>query len=278
MRPGTALSREQIDEFFEINAEELQAEGTYALSPWIRDVARAQVHLYWRRLMTIANQVTETEVRLQLPAQKSPEGRTFAIDGVVDIVREADGRTTMYDIKTHDAQLVRENRKQFERQLNVYAHIWHELRGERLDATAIVCTTLPPEVQTAYTNRDEGALVAALSRWDPIIPIDYELDRVNETITEFGKVVDKIERHKFSPRPVHQLRTKLPGTQSIFAVYVCRNCDARYSCRAYQEYALGTRSRSENAIARYLQDLGEEEAVEDFTMAALEIEPPLGRE
>jgi hypothetical protein len=272
------LSKEQIDDFFDRNADELEAEGTHALSPWIRDVARAQVHLYWERLREIAEQVTDTEVRLQLPAQKSPGGRIFGIEGIVDIVREADGRTTMYDIKTHDAQYVRENRGQYEKQLNVYAHIWSELRGERLDATAVICTTLPKDVETAYISGDTKGLVAAMAKWDPVIPIEYEMGRVKATIDEFGAAVDRIESHHFAPRSVEHLNARLPGTRAKFAVYVCRNCDARYSCRSYQTYSFGSHARSENSVAAYLADLGDDDARDDFAIAALEVEPPLAAE
>lgn len=278
MSGKAALTSQDIDEFFERNADELEAEGTHALSPWIRDVARAQVHLYWQRLRDIAEQVTDTEVRLQLPAQQSPDGRVFGIEGIVDIVREADGHTTMYDIKTHDAEYVRENRGQYEKQLNVYAHIWHELRGERLDATAVICTTLPKDVEDAYVRGDTKALAAAMARWDPVIPIEYAADRVQATINEFGAAVDRIEAHDFTPRTVEQLRETLPGTRARFAVYVCRNCDARYSCRSYQAYSFGSTARSENAVASYLADLGDDDARDGFTIAALEVEPPLGHD
>jgi len=272
------ISKAEIDQFFEHNAEELEAEGTHALSPWIREVARAQVQLYWERLRDIALQVTDTEVHLQLPTQKSPRGRTFGIEGIVDIVREADGRTTMYDVKTHDAQCVRDNTEQYEKQLNVYAHIWTELRGERLDSTAVICTSLPKDVELAYRRGDKKGLAAAMVKWDPIIPIKYDTQRVKATIDEFGAAVDRIEAHDFEPRTVEYLNERTPGTRTKFGVYVCRNCDARYSCRSYQQYAFGSRARSENAVAAYLGDIGDDDTRDEFTIAALEIEPPLGTE
>jgi hypothetical protein len=76
----------------------------------------------------VTENVTDTEVPLVLPNQKAPKGRHYNIEDVVDILREL-GRTVMYDIKTQDAEYVRENRDLYEKQLNVYAHIWQELRG-----------------------------------------------------------------------------------------------------------------------------------------------------
>ena len=263
-----------IDEQFDQNVRDLQAEGIHALSPWIQDVARAQVHLYWRKLGAIASRVTDTEVKLQLPAQRSPAGRVFAIEGIVDIIRE-DEKVVMYDIKTHDPQFIRENLPTYEAQLNVYAHIWQTLRGERLDETAVICTALPAGVEAAYKASDSDALAVQLHAWDPVIPVDFKQDSVDRTIAEFGEVVDKIEAHVFAPQPLEYLRASQPGVPTRFATYVCRNCDARYSCRSYQEYAMLSRARREGSLRQYLDDYGDEDTREDFTIAALDIEPPL---
>jgi hypothetical protein len=276
MSAGVTLPVDEalIDGLFDRNLLELEAEGTRALSPYIRDLAKLQVRMYWRRLQNIARQVTDTEVRLQLPAQKSPAGRTFSIEGIVDIVREGDGRTTMYDLKTHDHQLVRENKSQYAEQLNVYAHIWQKLRGERLDATAVICTTLPPSVELAARNRDDVALAVAFKGWDPVIPIDFDAAGVENTVSNFGGVVDRIEDHDFTPPTLEQLREQLPGSKARFAVYVCRNCDARYSCRSYQRYAAAGQSRADTMVRIYT-DFGEDDLLDDIAIASLEIDPPI---
>ena len=114
---------ERIEEFFEENMATLALESGHSLSPQARETARQQVLMYWRKLRAIAERVTDTEVRLSLPQNRSPDGRTFAIEGIVDIVRE-DERVVMYDIKTHETETIRANIEDYERQLNVYAHIW----------------------------------------------------------------------------------------------------------------------------------------------------------
>ena len=274
MSAGYQNIEQLIDEHFEQNVRDLEAEGIHALSPWIQDVARAQVHLYWKKLSDIATRVTDTEVKLQLPALKSPSGRVFAIEGIVDIVREED-KVVMYDIKTHDSRVIRENLSTYEAQLNVYAYIWQELRGEQLDETAVICTQLPAAVEAAYKAGDEKALAAELAKWEPVIPVDFQQERVQQTIAEFGEVVDHIESHEFAAHPVDYLRSSLPGSHTRFATYVCRNCDARYSCRSYQAYTKISQARREGSLRQYLDDYGDEDAREDFTIAALEVEPPL---
>ena len=153
---------ERIREFFERNLAELEADRGHALAPGVRRVALEQVKLYYRRLRDIADKVTDTEVRLGLPGQRTPAGRHFAIEGIVDIVRERD-RTVLYDIKTHDSEEIRGNLTEYEKQLNVYAHIWQGLRGESLDETAVICTRYPRAVEQALLDQDEPALETALA-------------------------------------------------------------------------------------------------------------------
>src|SRR5690606_38139191 len=89
-----------IRERFAENFEQLTLESGHTLTAEARETALQQVLLYWRKLREVALSVTDTEVRLSLPNRRSPQGREFTIEGVVDIVR-ADDQTIMYDIKTH---------------------------------------------------------------------------------------------------------------------------------------------------------------------------------
>lgn len=212
--------------------------------------------LYWRKLRDVAEAVTDTEVRLMLPNCQSAAGRGFAIEGVVDIVREQ-GRTVMYDIKTHEARYVRQNRELYEKQLNVYAHIWQQLRGEPLDETAVIATSLPDDLVEAIGSGDEAFVAAAMAHWDPLVPLDFDAARVEETVADFGQVVDRIEDGTFEPRSVADLNKREGDMTARFATAVCRNCDARFSCASYREWALSGVSRSniERRFAEYYGDL-----------------------
>ena len=132
-----------IRQWFADNLDALRRESGHRLAPAVEQAALLQVLAYWRKLgQTVAAHVTDTEVRLNLPGNRTPKDRLFNIEGVVDIVRE-DERTVMYDLKTHDAEQVRGNAESYQRQLNVYAHIWQSLQGQKLDETAIIGTALP---------------------------------------------------------------------------------------------------------------------------------------
>jgi hypothetical protein len=266
---------QRIRDFFDENFETLQMEGGHSLSPEVKETALRQVLMYWRKLSEIATKVTDTEVKLALPEQTTPAGRPFGIEGVVDIVREG-GRTVMYDVKTHDPDLIRANIGDYEDQLNVYAHIWQNLRGQPLDETAIICTMFPEDVKNALDGRDEARLARALDDWEPVIETPFDTRHVKKTIDHFGQIVDLIEEGCFAPAPVDRLEERTAGMRVPFAMNVCRNCDARFSCASYRSYAqTHTRSAAERSMRLYFSDLedsGADEERDDRILASLEMQ------
>jgi hypothetical protein len=269
-------AEDEIHQFMESsfadNYERLKTETGRGLSPDGRQFAWQQVWLYWLKLSDVARTITDTEVRLTLPNQNTPSGRGYAIEGVVDIVREH-GYTVMYDIKSLDADHVRQLMDIYEKQLNVYAYIWQTLRGEDLQQTAIIATSFPPNVGRALETGDEGHLAYALAQWNPIIPLDFKPERVDETVAEFGQAVDAIEEGRFAPRPVAHLDLREGPGGDRFATAVCRNCDARFSCASYRQWALGSSSRIERAARRYFEDIGPDEDLDAWRTANLEATP-----
>jgi hypothetical protein len=257
-----------IRQVFEENFELLAAESGHTISAASKETALQQVLLYWRKLRDVAEHVTDTEVHLTLPGQYTPQGREYAIEGVVDIVRE-DDRILMYDIKAHDAEYVRHNIELYQQQLNVYAHIWQELRQQRLDGTAVIATDFPHTVKEALANPDPLALQAALDAWDPLVPIAYDPVEKDHTLFEFGRVVDAIENGQFAPPPLERLQETIPGvwTHERFGTRVCRNCDARFSCDSYRRFARGIRMAAERAITYFVDPYPDQE---DWRTAGLE--------
>ena len=88
MKTQPPISEQQLREMFDQNFERLRLENGHSLAPDVREAAWEQVRCYWRKLRHIAETVTDTEVKLNLPNQKTPKKRTFCIEGVVDFVRE----------------------------------------------------------------------------------------------------------------------------------------------------------------------------------------------
>lgn len=260
---------------FEQNYEELRLDSGHAIAPDVKLTALNQVLLYWRMLNEIAKNVTDTEVRLNLPNQKTPDGRTYAIEGVVDILRDNE-RTVMYDIKTHNAEYVKSNLDVYEQQLNVYAHIWQNLRGQPLDGTAIIATDYPDYVRDVLASENETEIEHALSTWDPVVPIRFDPKKVMETIAKFGETVDDIENGVFAPPPLERLNELMTGSKFKvrFATHVCRNCDARFSCKSYREYAWrGGRKTQDSVMAQYFAEPLPDEEMEVWRSSNLEAQP-----
>lgn len=258
---------EFIREALEQNFELLRLESGHTLSADVKTTALQQALFYWRKLKDIAMRVTETEVRLNLPNLTTPQGRRFGIEGVVDIVRD-DEQTVMYDIKTHEDRYVRENVAEYERQLNVYAHIWCNLRGQPLDGTAIIATAYPDPVKEALN--DPPRLEYELSRWDPLVEIEFNPQHVEEVIADFGRIVDCIENGEFAPASVETLIGRRESGERAFASRVCRRCDARFSCASYRQYAANGGGRAEQELRRWLEDYGDDIDQDEWLSANLD--------
>jgi hypothetical protein len=260
---------EKIRERFELNYEILRAEGGHALTNDAKETAFNQILYYYRRMRYVADNITETEVKLSLSDQFTPAGRRFSIEGIVDIVSEQN-KVTMYDIKTHDTGYIRANKEIYERQLNVYAYIWQNLRENKLDETAIISTALPPSLRAAIYLKNEERINAELKKWDPVIPIGFSEKSVAETIEDFAKVVDKIESNSFESPSVKTLKDKVEGSNVNFALRVCGNCDGRYSCESYREYALETGIRTAQNFKKYFEDFRDDADQENFVASNLD--------
>jgi Cdc6-like AAA superfamily ATPase len=250
---------EFIEEAFEENYELLKLDGGHSLSPHVKKLALEQIKLYWRKFQHLAENVSDTEVKLTLPQQKTPTGRTFTIQGVVDVVQENE-KVVMYDIKTHDVDFVRCNKKDYEGQLNIYAHIWQSVRKEQLDGTSIIATgeteTLRKAKRRADLTNNNQLLEEAIEEWEPEVPIELVTEQVQAYLDAFANVVDMIEEHKFMPPTVEKLKSKLKDNKT-FVDHACRNCDVRFSCETYKEYVFSS-GRGTNNFLSFYNDYGTE--------------------
>ena len=259
----------EITRAFYENYNYLKENGGHAIDGKLRRQALNQVLYYWKKNRALMERITDSEVKLTLPEQKTPNlSLPFSIEGVVDIVEESD-RTILYDLKTHDPERIRADTEPYREQLYVYAYIWKNLMGNRVDDTAIIATPLPKDLTNAIKDMEENGLSQSpvvekeLEKWEPLIPIGYEEEEVAQMIESFGEVVERIETHQFSPPPLKTLEEKKKGFKYPFAVHVCRNCDARFSCESYFEYvkkANGIKKRGE--MFEYMLPLKDEN--EDF--------------
>lgn len=263
---------------FDANFERLREESGRSVTPDVRAAALEQVLLYWKRLRGLAEGVTETEVRLVLPDQRSPADRRYTLEGIVDIVRE-ENATVMYDVKTYlDADAARDDVEPHFRQLNVYAHIWQTLRSHPLDRVAVIATRPTRSLRHALSTADPTRVESALQSWDPVIEVEVRQGVVEDVMDDFGKVVDAIEERHFAPPPVEILRSpSRPGGRIPFGTDVCLNCDARFSCTSYRQFVLRTHQaeRPETVLGEFASDFGSDPQKDEWLDANL---PTLDRD
>lgn len=228
------LSLDDVLQYFEDTYESIQAESGYGLGPDALADARAQVLLYWLKLReAVAKRVTETEVPLTLMNQVTRAGHKYSIHGVVDVVEDRD-QVILYDIKSHDHDTIHEDRERYAPQLEVYAHIWSQLRRQTVHKTCIIATGPPADVKRINDVRHmSDAERQAFDDWEPVVEIDFNQHRMQETIAHFGEIIDLIESRQFAPPTVARLQQMWQdrGVQMI-----CAKCDARYSCDAYRGF------------------------------------------
>jgi hypothetical protein len=257
----------------------LQSESGYGLDAQTREDAWRQVQLYWSKLQqAVAGRVTETEVPLTLMNNMSPGNRPFTIHGVVDVVQEQD-QITLYDIKSHDYLRLHENIESYGPQLQVYAYIWSELRGQQVDQTCIINTDPPPAVKGIVdVHNMTDAEREAYEQWQPVIPItNFSAERVQETIRQFGHVVDAIESGLFNPPTIDDLQkkqTRLP------VPLMCAKCDVRFSCSSYRALVYQSPGYQSKVMRFYdmsdtiseIRDQSYDEQLHDNDMVTEEIE------
>jgi hypothetical protein len=270
---------QKIREFFDANYRQFLAEGgAHVLTPRALDQARQQVEHYWKKLRDIAVSVTDTEVRLQLPNQKTPKNRRFVIEGVVDLVREAD-RIRMYDVKTHFCGEVERHRPSYAAQLNVYAYIWRELRGQEVHEMGVIAVQLPDPLRTAIREHDLAAIERELSTWNPLVPIPFEPHNLDDTFAEIARTVDLIEDGAFAPPPLDKLKESAGadentgGRKVVFATLHCRNCDGRFSCDSYRQYMLdGGKIGRRFDFLKYIQASHDDGDLDDWIDGNIELD------
>ena len=71
-----------IEKAFEENYELLRLEGGHSLSPHVKKLALEQVKNYWKKLRNVAENVSDTEVRLTLPQQKRLQADLIQFKGL----------------------------------------------------------------------------------------------------------------------------------------------------------------------------------------------------
>ena len=267
------MNTKDIEDFIKLRLKEnlklMQAETGQRVNQNVVIAAERQALAYWHTMHLLAENITETEVKLSLPECSTPKGRKFTIEGVVDIVQEDSGMS-IYDIKTMPRDYVENNKLKFAMQLNVYAHILAGLKGYKVKKAAVIATAPSDALKRKFNTAPFEAFIGMLKSMDPFVEIPLDEASITDTITKFGEIVDRIQDGDFKPKSVGDLKRKDTegGKTRQFGTDVCRNCDARFSCSSYREFRsipenLKKVKRKDTNIWEFFTDCGEPHDVSD---------------
>ena len=184
---------DQIDQWFRTNYANIsQKERVYLAEPVLR-IARRHVTTYVDRERGNWHRLREAEVELSLLKDD------YVLTGAVDLIQADDGAWEIIDFKTEKKpDLIDDAEKlaRYRRQLQIYAHLFEEKRGVRVERMALY-----------YTGEEAG---------NPRITFPRETADIKGTIDQVDSVIGKIVAKDYGMR---ERPEKL-----------CKNCDFRAFC------------------------------------------------
>ncbi|WP_213298007.1 ATP-dependent helicase [Paraburkholderia sacchari] len=182
-----------IKGWFSANYAMLSKKERVYLAPSSQQAALLHVLRYYERENGNWDRIKEAEVEISLVKDQ------YILKGSVDLIRGEQGTVEIIDFKSEkkpDMEKDRDRLKQYQHQLEVYAHLVEERTGQKVS-----------RMHLYYTGEDGG---------NPYVSFSKDDRAIGKTIARFDDIVARIERQDFqmTARP-----TKL-----------CQNCDMRAYC------------------------------------------------
>ncbi|RAN39068.1 ATP-dependent DNA helicase [Hyphomonas sp. GM-8P] len=188
-----SVTAEQIDRWFNANYTNISQKERVYLVDYVLRVAREHVTRYVDRERANWHRLRDAEVELSLLKDD------YVLTGNVDLIEAEDGAWEIIDFKTEKKpDLVDDADKlaRYRRQLQIYAHLFEEKRGVRVDRMALY-----------YTSEESG---------NPRIVFPRETADIKSTIEQIDRVVGRIVAKDYG---LKERPEKL-----------CKNCDFRSFC------------------------------------------------
>lgn len=189
----SSLSREAIEGWFSTNYAMLSKKERVYLAPSSQRAALLHVLRYFERENGHWDRIKEAEVDISLVKDH------YILTGSVDLIRGEQDTVEIIDFKSEkkpDMEKDRERLKQYQHQLEVYAHLVEERTGQKVS-----------RMHLYYTGEDGG---------NPYVSFKKDDRAIGKTIVRFDEIVSRIERqdYQISARPAK----------------LCQNCDMRPYC------------------------------------------------
>jgi DNA helicase-2/ATP-dependent DNA helicase PcrA len=182
-----------IKNWFSANYAVLSKKERVYLAPSSQEAALLHVLRYFEHENGNWDRIKEAEVEISLVKDQ------YILKGSVDLIRGEQDTVEIIDFKSEkkpDMEKDRERLKQYQSQLEVYAHLVEERTGQKVS-----------RMHLYYTGEDGG---------NPYISFDKDDRAIGKTIARFDDIVARIERKDYGI--------------AVRPAKLCQNCDMRAYC------------------------------------------------
>ena len=189
----STLSQEKIESWFSANYSMLSKKERVYLAATSQRAALLHVLRYFERENGNWDRIKEAEVEISLIKDQ------YILKGSVDLIRGEHDTVEIIDFKSEkkpDMEKDRDRLRQYQHQLEVYAHLVEERTGQKVS-----------RMHLYYTGEDGG---------NPYVSFTKDDRAIGKTIARFDDIVARIERqdYQIAARPAK----------------LCQNCDMRAYC------------------------------------------------
>jgi DNA helicase-2/ATP-dependent DNA helicase PcrA len=187
------ITVDRIKGWFSTNYAMLSKKERVYLAPSSQQAALLHVTRYYERENGNWDRLKEAEVEISLVKDQ------YILKGSVDLIRGEHDTVEIIDFKSEkkpDMEKDRERLRQYQHQLEVYAHLVEERTGQTVS-----------RMHLYYTGEDGG---------NPYVSFTKDKRVIGNTIAQFDNIVSRIEKqdYKMAARPAK----------------LCQNCDMRAYC------------------------------------------------
>jgi len=187
------VTPDTIQVWFSTNYALLSKKERVYLAPRSQEAALQHVMRYYDREKGRWDRIREAEVEISLVKDQ------YILKGSVDLIRGADDTVEIVDFKSEkkpDMERDRGRLKQYQHQLEVYAHLVEQRTGRKVS-----------RMNLYYTGEDSG---------NPYISFPKDDRAIGKTIAHFDEIVARLEQkdYQMAARPAK----------------LCPNCDMRAYC------------------------------------------------
>lgn len=189
----SSISPDQIESWMTVNYQYLSKRERQYLAPQTLKAVEKHILGYYEREKGNWDRIKEAEVEISLVKDQ------YILKGSVDLIRGEHDTVEIIDFKSEkkpDMEKDRERLRQYQHQLEVYAHLVEERTGQKVS-----------RMHLYYTGEDGG---------NPYVSFTKDDRAIGKTIARFDNIVDRIERQDYAI-------TARPAK-------LCQSCDMRAFC------------------------------------------------